>query len=130
MKFARPPSGNHHGEQEAPRRGRQLYTRGDSARVFTSPDNAPYTRRAIGRVFRRAARAAGLKDFHFHDLRHHGATVALNRGFTSAVVQALGGWKTERMMKRYGHITDATLRAAAEAVSGADRNGTHARRHQ
>ena len=45
--------------------------------------------------------------------------MALNRGF-SARVQALGGWKTERMMKRYAAVTDAMLRAAAEAVSGAE----------
>jgi hypothetical protein len=31
---------------------------------------------------------------------------------------ALGGWKTERMMRRYAAVTDQTLRAAAEAVSG------------
>jgi hypothetical protein len=31
---------------------------------------------------------------------------------------ALGGWKTERMMRRYA--PDATPRAAAEAVSGAE----------
>ena len=53
-----------------------------------------------------------------HDLRHHGATMALNRGFTAPIVMALGGWKTERMMRRYAAVTDATLRAAAEAVSG------------
>ena len=38
-----------------------------------------YTRVAISQVFRMAARAAGLKDFRFHDLRHHGAAMALNQ---------------------------------------------------
>jgi integrase len=88
--------------------------------VFPGPDGAPYDRSYVGRVFRRAARAAGLRDFHFHDLRHHGATMALNRGFTAPIVMALGGWKTERMMRRYAAVTDQTLRAAAEAVSGAE----------
>ena len=46
------------------------------------------------------------------------ATMALNRGFTAPIVMALGGWKTERMMRRYAAVTDAILRAAAEAVSG------------
>jgi hypothetical protein len=45
---------------------------------------------------------------------------SVNRGFSAPIVQALGGWKTERMMKRYAAVTDQTLRAAAEAVSGAD----------
>jgi hypothetical protein len=44
--------------------------------------------------------------------------MALNKGFTTPIVIALGGWKTERMMRRYAAVTDATLRAAAEAVSG------------
>jgi len=64
-------------------------------------------------------RGAGLKDFHFHDLRHHVATMALDAGFTAPIVMALAGWKTERTMRRYAAVTDATLRAAAEAVSGA-----------
>jgi hypothetical protein len=46
--------------------------------------------------------------------------MALNKGFTAPIVMALGGWKTERMMGRYAAVTDATLRAAAEAVSGAE----------
>jgi hypothetical protein len=34
----------------------------------------------------------------------------------------LGGWKTERMMRRYAAVTDETLRAAAEAVSGSEQH--------
>lgn len=86
--------------------------------VFPGPDGRPYSRVHVSRIFRKAARAAGLKDFRFHDLRHHGATMALNAGFTAPIVMALGGWKTERMMRRYAAVTDKTLRAAAEAVSG------------
>jgi integrase len=86
--------------------------------VFQSPGGGPYSRHYVSKVWRRAARAAGLSDFHFHDLRHHGATMALNAGYTAPIVMALGGWKTERMMRRYAAVTDKTLRAAAEAVSG------------
>jgi len=93
-----------------------------SAWVFPNSTGRPYSREQIGRVFRRATRGAGLKDFHFHDLRHHGATMALNKGFTAPIVMALGGWKTERMMRRYAAVTDQTLRAAAEAVSGSAMN--------
>jgi integrase len=88
--------------------------------LFPGPGDRPYSREQIGKMFRAAVRGAGLKDFRFHDLRHHGATMALNRGFTAPIVMALGGWKTERMMRRYAAVTDATLRAAAEAVSGAE----------
>ena len=90
----------------------------DQVWVFPGPDGVPYSRIHVSRVFRKAARAAGLKDFHFHDLRHHGATMALNARFTAPIVMQLGGWKTEKMMRRYAAVTDATLRQAAEAVSG------------
>ena len=96
----------------------QLEANPGSEWVFPKPEGRPYSREQVGKVFRKAARAAGLKDFHFHDLRHHGATMALNKGFTAPIVMALGGWKTERVMRRYAAVTDATLRAAAEAVSG------------
>ena len=103
----------------------------ESPWVFPNPKGEPYSRIHVSRVFRRAARAAGLKDFRFHDLRHHGATMALNAGFSAPVVMALGGWKSEAMMRRYAAVTDPTLRAAAEAVSGSeavDQRGIHARR--
>lgn len=95
-----------------------------------SPDGGPYSRAHISRVFRKAARAAGLRDFHFHDLRHHGATVALNKGYTPPIVMQLPGWKTERMMRRYAAMTDETLRAAADAVAGGEPWQPVARRQQ
>jgi integrase len=89
-----------------------------SAWVFPKPDGRPWSRIHISSVFRDASRAIGLRDFRFHDLRHHGATMALNAGFTAPIVMALGGWKSERMMRRYAAVTDETLRRAAEAVAG------------
>jgi integrase len=86
--------------------------------VFPNRQGRPYSRYHVSRVFRKAARAAGLRDFRFHDLRHHGATMALNAGFTAPIVMMLGGWKSEKMMRRYAAVTDRTLRAAAEAISG------------
>jgi len=88
--------------------------------IFPRPDGRPYSRVHIGRIWRKAAHAAGLTDFHFHDLRHHGATMALNAGYSASIVMALGGWKTEAMMRRYAAVTDKTLRPAAEAVSGSE----------
>lgn len=92
--------------------------------VFPNPDDVPYSRVHISRLFRTAARKTGLTDWHFHDLRHHGASVALNAGFSGQVVKDLGGWKSEAMMRRYAALTSSTLREAAEAVAA---NGRAAR---
>lgn len=104
--------------QEAKQLLRDQLARHDSPLVFPNPEGRPWSRVHVSRAFRRAARGVGLNGFRFHDLRHHGATMALNAGFTAPIVMALGGWKSERMMRRYAAVTDATLRAAAEAVSG------------
>ena len=86
--------------------------------LFPNPDGGPYSRSQVSRVWHEAATAAGLTDFHFHDLRHHGETLALNAGFTASIMMALGGWKTKRMMRRYAAVTDRTLRAAAVSGNG------------
>jgi integrase len=91
----------------------------ESEWVFPNPRTGnPYSRYHVGKVWRVHARKAGLSDFHFHDLRHHGATRALSAGFSAPIVQDLGRWKTERMMRRYASVMNQTLRAAAEATSG------------
>jgi hypothetical protein len=47
-----------------------------------------------------------------------GRSHAARRGRRSwPVLMALGGWKTERMIRRYASVTDSTLRAAANAVA-------------
>jgi integrase len=86
--------------------------------VFPAPSGQPYTRQTVSRIFKGATRSAGLTDFHFHDLRHHGAMRALNAGLSPAVVMGLGRWENERTMRRYAKVTDRVLRAAAEVVSG------------
>lgn len=96
---------------------RDAITAHDRAWVFPNPDGAAYSRVHVSRVFRAAAQKIGLVDFHFHDLRHHGATVALNAGFSGQVVKDLGGWKSEAMLRRYAALTDETLKLAAEAVA-------------
>jgi integrase len=95
-----------------------------SKHVFPNPDDVPYSRVHISRLFRTAAKKTGLTDWHFHDLRHHGASVALNAGFSGQVVKDLGGWKSEAMIRRYAALTSSTLREAAEAVAA---NGREAR---
>ena len=42
------------------------------------------------------------------------------------IVKQIGGWKTEGM-RRYATVTDATLRAAAGAVSASEPRGAAAR---
>ena len=86
---------------------------------FPGPDGRPYSREQIGKVFRRAAtRRPGSRTSTSTTSATTGRRWRSTRASPAPIVMALGGWKTERMMRRYAAVTDQTLRAAAEAVSG------------
>ncbi len=65
------------------------------------------------RLFRRALRVAGIKNFRWHDLRHTWASWHVQNRTTLAELQMLGGWQTIEMVMRYAHLDTHTLRVAA-----------------
>lgn len=65
---------------------------------------------ANGAAFRKAATRAGVPWLRWHDLRHTWASWAIQRGVPPHILQELGGWKSESMVKRYGHLTVEHLR--------------------
>ena len=66
-----------------------------------------------------ATSAAGLQGFRVHDLRHTAASVWLGARADPKVVQRVLGHATASMtMDRYGHLVDANLWAAAQAIGG------------
>jgi Phage integrase family len=52
----------------------------------------------------KARRRAGLPDIRWHDIRHLWATWHTLIGTPQRVLQALGGWKDERMVARYATL--------------------------
>src|SRR5262249_20915048 len=66
----------------------------------------------------------------FHTFRHSMASLALNAGVPEVVVQRMGNWKDRRMLARYAHLADETMREAAgtlsEIVAGKARRDGHA----
>lgn len=63
----------------------------------------PISENAVKLAFTRAVRRAGLKDFHFHDLRHE-ATTRLSEKLDNVLeLSAVTGHKTLSMLKRYYH---------------------------
>src|SRR5438034_1960335 len=87
--------------------------------VFANPRTGqPYSRVHISRCWHQAAEACGLQDFTFHDLRHHGPTVAVNHGANTATLQAMGGWKSAKMVERYAHVLNKTVDHYLELIAG------------
>ena len=56
------------------------------------------------KAFRRCLSKAEIRDFHFHDLRHTGATKLAKQGWSVLELSAQGGWKTTSMLKRYVNL--------------------------
>jgi integrase len=72
--------------------------------VFYNPKTKkPYTN--IQKTFKNACKKAGIKDFHFHDLRHTFASHLVMNNTGLAVVKELLGHKDIKMTMRYSHLS-------------------------
>ena len=71
----------------------------------------------IGSAFDSALRKAGIKDFHFHDLRHTFATHLLAAGESLGRLQKLLGHSTPAMTDRYAHLTSEAAHGAVAKLS-------------
>lgn len=78
-----------------------------SGRIF------PYNSKSVGTGFRRACRALGIEDLHFHDLRHEATSRLFEAGFAIEQVSLVTGHKDWKMLRRYTHIRPESLHAIA-----------------
>lgn len=66
--------------------------------------------------FSQAARALGIEDVHFHDLRATWATRRLREGVSTLVVKRVLGHRSYRMVDRYARLVADDLHAALDAA--------------
>jgi integrase len=86
-----------------------------SAHVFPSPKTGGRVA-DVGRQFERAAKAAGLGGFRFHDLRHTAATRMAAAGVDPFTLAYIFGWSDIRMSMRYTHATNPNMRQAVRSL--------------
>ena len=88
--------------------------------MFTTTIGTPLDPRNASRAFSELAEKAGLGAWHIHELRHSAASTSLAQGVPVEVVSAFLGHSSIRMtVDIYGHIGDAQLRTAADAMDAA-----------
>lgn len=64
----------------------------------------PYTTDAISAAFTRACKFLGIKDLHFHDMRHEGISRLFELGWGIPQVACVSGHRSWQSLKRYAHI--------------------------
>jgi integrase len=89
--------------------------RPDSDYIFTRHDGQDkFTDDYITHIFQGVVKKAGIKDFHFHDLRHVFASWLVMKGVDLKTVQELLGHKDFRMTLRYSHLSQDHKKQAVE----------------
>lgn len=73
----------------------------------------PYRSDTVSTAFTRACQILGIKDLHFHDLRHEGVSRLFEMGRTIPQVASVSGHRSWQSLQRYSH-----LRATGDKWSG------------
>lgn len=81
------------------------------------PDAGEGVKRDWRRWLEEAAKKAGVKDFHWHDLRHTFASRLVMNGVDIRTVQQLLGHKNITMTMKYAHLAEDHRQAAAEKMN-------------
>ena len=76
----------------------------DQKYVFVK-DNGQIVREIPSKMWTRTLQKAGLENLRWHDLRHTWASLMRQSGQGLDVIQELGAWQDERMVKRYAHLS-------------------------
>jgi hypothetical protein len=69
------------------------------------------------RSFQEAVKRAGVAPLRWHDLRHTGASWAVQAGVTLPELMMLGDWKDYRSVLVYAHLAPSHAAAAADRVA-------------
>jgi integrase len=72
--------------------------------VFPQPSGLPGPYENFDAHWNAALEAAGIRDFHFHDLRHTTASMLAAQGASLLEIADVLGHKTLAMVKRYSHL--------------------------
>lgn len=67
--------------------------------------------------WRAALKRAGITNFRWHDLRHTWASWLRQNDVPTWVLQELGGWKSETMVRRYAHMSVSHLQPYADKLT-------------
>jgi site-specific recombinase XerD len=90
---------------------------GNPVNEYVCPETTNEVQRDWRRWLEKSAESAGVKDFHWHDLRHTFASRLVMAGADIRAVQQLLGHKSIVMTMKYAHLSPDHTAEAAEKIS-------------
>jgi site-specific recombinase XerD len=93
--------------------------------VFPGQDGKKQSRHKVSSAFKSACKRAGIKDFHFHDLRHDFGSNLVQSGISIYSVKELMGHKDVKMTERYSHLSQEKLRKDISVLDAMTQNPPH-----
>ncbi len=103
-----------HGEGQGPVMRPKTRPGPDAVTVKPDPTKPMRTWRT---AWRKIARAAGLPDLRFHDLRHHAITELAESLTSEQTIMSIAGHVSPRMLAHYSHVRLEAKRKALDALS-------------
>jgi integrase len=100
-------------------RALKLQNSARSEYVFPNPSGHPGPFEFFDKYWYAALEAAGINDFHFHDLRHTCASYLAKEGCSLLEIANTLGHKTLAMVRRYAHLVDDDRARAVEKMVSA-----------
>ncbi|MEW6557531.1 MAG: tyrosine-type recombinase/integrase [Elusimicrobiota bacterium] len=88
----------------------------NSAYVFCDSNGKKFKRYTISHKFAKAVKAAKIRNFRFHDLRHTFASYLAMAGVDIMTIKELLGHKSLTMTLRYSHLSPNFKRSAVEVL--------------
>lgn len=84
--------------------------------MFTRADGSPLTRSGIQQAWGKARAVAGHPQFHVHDVRHAGLTLAAQAGATTRELMARAGHRTTAAAMTYQHVAEERTALVADRM--------------
>lgn len=88
----------------------------ERALVANPASDRVFDARNLRKHFTRACAKVGLRDFHFHDLRHTFATWLRQQGTAIEIVSRALGHSSIQVTQKYAHVDDREVVAATSAI--------------
>jgi integrase len=89
----------------------------DCGYIFLSERREPIAESSAPRLLKAVCKSAGIREAHWHLLRHTFASHLATKGVSIRIIQELLGHSTVAMTMRYAHLAPSALREAVELLT-------------